>query len=378
MSKVLRVFLLLIIAGVFWNSYGDSIKQSGINGAFEEIQEDIDEIKENPKVSSAITQFERELRYIMRQFQETLEGVQQPESDPPAPEKPELNTPNQHSFSIHNIEIGDTRAEVEQSVGTPKRSSMNEYGVQWVTYHENYHNFFMTAYNEENKVVGLYTNQDLLTSKLGINFTSTRDSVLETLDEPLQSIRKGFTRYKWQSNEEYDVFSINENYVTIFYDKHQSNKVTAIQIISSELEQKKKGFYPDPSDQLKKGFEYQLFDITNAARVKHDLSPLSWADSVRKTARAHSLDMAENNFFSHENLEGQSPFDRMNEDNIPFITAGENIAAGQLSSIYTHAGLMNSLGHRKNILHSKFEMLAVGVAFNEDSRPYYTENFLTK
>ncbi|KGX90435.1 CAP domain-containing protein [Pontibacillus marinus] len=378
MSKVIRVFLLLLIAGVFWNVYGDSIKQSGINGAYAEIQEDIKEIKENPKVSSALTQFDRELRYIMRQIEDTFEGNQLTDSDQPAPEKPDLDTPNQNSFSIHNIEIGDTRTEVEQSVGEPKRSSMNEYGVNWVTYHENYHNFFMATYNEENKVVGLYTNQDLLSSKLRINFTSTRSSVLETLDEPLQSIRKGFTRYKWQSNEEYDVFSINENYVTIFYDKHESNKVTAIQIISSELEQKKEGFYPDPSAQLKKGFEYQLFDITNAARVKHDLPPLSWADSARKTARAHSSDMAENNFFSHENPEGQSPFDRMNEDNISFITAGENIAAGQLSSIYTHAGLMNSLGHRKNILNSKFELLAVGVAFNEDARPYYTENFLTK
>lgn len=377
LSSVRRIFVLVLLVGVFWHFYGDSVRQSGINGAFEEVQEDVIEIKENPQVIDVVNRIDRELRLLIGQLKETLEGSQQPESVQPAPEKPELDTPNQRSFSIHNIEIGDTRSEVEHRVGSPQRSSLNEYGVEWVTYHENYHNFFMAAYDDDNKVIGLYTNQDLLTSKMGINFNSTKSSVLDTLEEPLQTIRKGVTRYKIQ-NDEYHSFFINKNYVTIFYDKHENNKVTAIQIISSELEQKKKGFYPEPSVQLKQGFEYQLFDLTNAARVKHDLPVLSWEDQARKTARDHSLDMAENNFFSHENREGQSPFDRMNEDDISFIMAGENIASGQLSSIYAHAGLMNSIGHRKNILNSKFEWLVVGVAFNERSRPYYTENFLTK
>jgi len=370
--------MLLLLIGVFWYFYGDSVKESGITGTYEEIQEDFKELKENPKVKSALNQFNREFRFLIHEIQETVEDFQQTESDQPSPEKPELDSPEQSSFSARNVEIGDTRAEIEQRVGKPQRSSLNQYGVQWVTYHKNYHNFFMAAYNEENEVIGLYTNQDLLTSKVGVNFQSTRASVLNKLDQPLQAIRKGMTRYKIESNQEYNTFLINENYVTIFYDKHDGNKVTAIQIISSELEQDKRGFYAKPSEQLKKGFEYQLFDLTNAARVKHDLPVLSWADKARKTARDHSADMAMNNYFSHENLEGQSPFDRMNEDNIPFIMAGENIAAGQMSSIYTHAGLMNSLGHRKNILHSKFEWLTVGVAFSDESRPYYTENFLTK
>lgn len=39
---------------------------------------------------------------------------------------------------------------------------------------------------------------------------------------------------------------------------------------------------------------------------------------------------------------------------------------------------MNSLGHRENILKKEFESLAVGVDFNQNSQPFYTENFLTK
>ena len=62
--------------------------------------------------------------------------------------------------------------------------------------------------------------------------------------------------------------------------------------------------------------------------------------------------MAENAYFNHENLQGQSPFDRMREDDIAFSMAGENLAYRQFSSIFAHEGLMDSLGHRENILKS--------------------------
>ncbi|MBW6608181.1 hypothetical protein KXT90_24740, partial [Salmonella enterica subsp. enterica serovar Weltevreden] len=89
--------------------------------------------------------------------------------------------------------------------------------------------------------------------------------------------------YQIDSKNEYDVFQINDNYITIFYDKHEDNTVTAIQMISGDLEAEKKAYLPEASKELKKGFEYQLFDLTNAARVEHGLSPLNWDEHVRKT-----------------------------------------------------------------------------------------------
>ena len=53
--------------------------------------------------------------------------------------------------------------------------------------------------------------------------------------------------------------------------------------------------------------------------------------------------------------------------------AGENLAYGQQNSIFAHEGLMNSLGHRKNILNTNFSTLGVGVDFNEKRQPYWTE-----
>ena len=368
--------IILLIAFGLWHFYGDTFQRSGVQGVVQDMQSTVNDIKENPNIAAAIDTFNQEIQLLIGKIKDSGSGSD--EKNQPTAEKPKLDAPSEESFSIHNVEIGDKRSEVEGQAGDPKRSTLNEYGVNWVTYHENYQNFFMAAYDEQDQVVGLYTNQDLLTSTEGISFADTRDSVLAALNEPLKAIRKGFVNYQIQNNEEYDMFLIDTNYVTVFYDKHENNTVTAIQIISGELEQEKKEYFADPGEDLKEGFEYQLFDLTNAARVEHGLSPLSWEENLRKTVRDHSSDMAENNYFSHTNLEGQSPFDRMKEDDIVFRMAGENLASGQTSSIFAHEGLMNSLGHRENILKEGYEALAVGVAFNTDSQPFYTENFLTK
>lgn len=376
LPKVRNIIFLLLVAGGLWHFYGETFKQFGVQGVFEEIRSDVNGIKENPEVMAAFETLNKEFQLLISELTDQLSDKEQPIQK--NVEKPTLDSPSEQSFSVHNVELGDDRSEVEGKVGTHKRSSLNEYGVNWVTYHDNYQNFFMVAYNQQNKVSGLYTNQDLVSSTKDITFKSSRDIVLSKLNEPLKSIRKGLVSYQIQNNQEYDTFLIDNHFVTIFYDKHENNTVTAIQIISGELEKQKAEYFTDPSEELKEGFEYQLFDLTNAARVNHGLSILSWEESVRETARNHSKDMADNNYFNHTNLEGQSPFDRMKEDDIAFRMAGENLATGQLSSIFAHEGLMNSLGHRENILQSGFESLGVGVAFNEESRPYYTENFLTQ
>lgn len=377
MPKLRRLILLLLLAGGMWYIYGDTFEEAGIQGVYEEIKTDINEIREDPEVRRTINAISLEVESLFDKLTgEDENGIDTKEQT--TVEKPELNAPSDQSFSVYNIEIGDSRASVEEQAGSPKRSSLNEYGVNWVTYHENYHNFFMVAYNDKDQVAGLYTNQDLVSSKSSITIGSQQDAVRSAMPEQETSIRKGLTRYQVQNKGEYDLFKIDGSYVTVFYDQHEDNTVTAVQIISEDLEEEKKGFFGEPSASLKEGFEAQLFDLTNAARVEHGLGVLSFDKAVQATARDHSKDMAVNNYFSHTNKEGQSPFDRMTEDGIAYRTAGENLAAGQSSSIFAHEGLMNSLGHRENILHPAFESLAVGVAFNDDAQPYYTENFLAK
>jgi uncharacterized protein YkwD len=347
--------------------------------SIEDIRSEINTLKERPELSAALEAVNNGINQFIGQLNQTKEELtENKEIQLPVVDKPKLAPPAEQTFSVHNIEIGDAKAEVEKQLGAPKRVSVNEYGTPWHAYHENFQNFIMVTYSKDNRVSGLYTNQDLIAANNSIKFKSPKDIVRKEFGEPLTQIRKGLVYYQFQEEREYDVYQRDGSYITIFYDKHSQNTVTAIQIISEQLEQSKPGFYSEGTEPLKEGFEYQLFDLTNASRVNNGLPILSWDDKVRETARKHSKDMADHEYFSHTNLDGQSPFDRMAEDDIVFALAGENLAYGQFSSIFAHEGLMNSLGHRENILKPDFELLGVGVAFGVKSQPYFTQNFYTK
>ena len=75
---------------------------------------------------------------------------------------------------------------------------------------------------------------------------------------------------------------------------------------------------------------------------------MKYSSAISNTARKHSVNMSEDHF-SIIPINKGTPFDRLKMDHIDFNAAGENLAYGQVSSIYAHEGLMNSLGHRKNI-----------------------------
>jgi uncharacterized protein YkwD len=372
MFRLLRLITLLFLLYISWPFITKQLDNSDIHANF------VSSLKENLEVPEPISVLYDDIQQMLKQLGFQLEEMplNQEESNEATQKKVELTPPSEQTFSIHNIELGNAKTDIEHNLGLAKRISLNEYGANWHAYHDNYYNFFMVMYDNNNQAAGLYTNQDLLTSTNGIKIgTSSKESVRSILGEPITKVQKGMVIYQLQEDSDNDLFLLDDDYVTIFYDKHENNTVTAIQIISKTMEDNKKDFYTEASPTLKEGFEYQMFDLTNATRVNHQLPILTWDDHVRETAREHSTDMAENDYFDHKNLQGQSPFDRMKEDAVTFHTAGENLAYGQLSSIFAHEGLMNSLGHRENILRQEYEYLGVGVAFNEKSQPYYTQNY---
>lgn len=372
---VLLVFVILLFT-VPWSSVGKSFEEVSNSSIIMNFKNEISSIFENEMLKDKWNELIVSFQSLIARIESSLEEGQ--DSTLKQIEKPQLDAPADYLFSIYNIEIGDTAADVKAILGEPKRISMNEYGVNWYTYHEDYQNFVMVMFNENNQVVGLYTNQDLVSSTNGIQLGSSKEAVLKQLGEPLKVLHKGLIFYQLQQNADYHLFQVDDSYVTVFYDQHENNTVTAIQIVEANTEKEKSEMYTTASEELKEGFEYQMFDLTNATRVNHSLRILTWDEHVRDTARKHSLDMAENNYFDHTNSQGLSPFDRMEADNLVFTLAGENLAYGQFSSIFAHEGLMNSLGHRENILKAGYRYLGVGVAFNEENQPYYTQNYYSK
>ena len=107
-------------------------------------------------------------------------------------------------------------------------------------------------------------------------------------------------------------------------------------------------------------YENEMLKLINEERQKHGLKPLQADPELLPVARAHSQDMFVRGYFAHENPEGRDPFDRMRAANIHFSSAGENLALAQTVEI-AHVNLMNSPGHRANILNPSFGRVGIGI-----------------
>ena len=104
----------------------------------------------------------------------------------------------------------------------------------------------------------------------------------------------------------------------------------------------------------------QVFDLTNQERMKAGLPVFEWSDALAEVVQAHCVDMAERGYFDHVDLDGRSPFDRMDNAGISYSWAAENLAMRYPTPAAVVAGWMDSPGHRANILNEHLEKLGVG------------------
>lgn len=106
--------------------------------------------------------------------------------------------------------------------------------------------------------------------------------------------------------------------------------------------------------------EAKMLELVNKERVANGLRPVVADPELTEVARKHSADMFARGYFAHDTPEGLSPFDRMRAANVQFLTAGENLALAPTVQV-AHTGLMNSPGHRANILRPQFGRLGIGI-----------------
>lgn len=109
--------------------------------------------------------------------------------------------------------------------------------------------------------------------------------------------------------------------------------------------------------------ESQMFALVNSERSKRGIAGLAWSPEIVAVARAHAKDMWERKYFGHISPDGKDVGDRLDAARIKYFLAGENLA---LAPTVTTAmnGLMNSEGHRANILEPKFKKVGIGVIDN--------------
>ena len=121
--------------------------------------------------------------------------------------------------------------------------------------------------------------------------------------------------------------------------------------------------------------EQKAVELLNTDRRANGLSDLKVSSALTVVARSHAQDMVARNFFSHTNPDGKTLSDRLKQAGISFSAAGENIAEN-ISVQATETSLMNSSGHRSNILNSNYTTVGIGVAFDNEGNVYVVQDFI--
>ncbi len=120
--------------------------------------------------------------------------------------------------------------------------------------------------------------------------------------------------------------------------------------------------------------EMEMFRLVNEERALRGLPELEMDESIREVARMHSVDMFQKGYFSHVDPQGNTFFERMINGGITFTAAGENLAMAPTVSI-AHQGLMDSPGHRENILRPEFRRIGIGAASHSRYGIMFTQKF---
>lgn len=106
--------------------------------------------------------------------------------------------------------------------------------------------------------------------------------------------------------------------------------------------------------------EKQMIELVNKERTNRGLKALVFDVRLREVARSHSADMFRQGYFAHYSPEGKSVADRALNAGIDFLVIGENLAYAPTLEL-AHKGLMNSEGHRANILSQDYGKIGIGV-----------------
>lgn len=123
-------------------------------------------------------------------------------------------------------------------------------------------------------------------------------------------------------------------------------------------------------------YEQYMLELVNAERAAAGVQPLAFDFLLNDSAELHSQWMIANDTFSHTGAGGSTPTDRMVAAGYQLTgswTTGENLAwqslrgaAGIQDDVADlHVGLMNSPGHRANILNGNFREVGIGIETGE-------------
>ncbi|MEM7299184.1 MAG: CAP domain-containing protein, partial [Bacteroidota bacterium] len=131
---------------------------------------------------------------------------------------------------------------------------------------------------------------------------------------------------------------------------------------------------PNPTsqpDQPLNEFQSQILDLVNDARAQgrncgSEFFPsapaVNWDNRIENAALNHSLDMAENQNFSHTGTDGSNTGDRLLIEGYNWNTWGENILVGLDNAEDAINAWIGSSGHCSIIMNPSLKEVGAGVA----------------
>lgn len=109
--------------------------------------------------------------------------------------------------------------------------------------------------------------------------------------------------------------------------------------------------------------ETKMFQLLNSERTTRNIAPLTWDVRLVVVGENYAKLMWADKYFGHYDPEGRDVGDRLQAAGISYAIAGENLALAATTEI-AHTGLMNSPGHKANILETRFKKVGIGVIDN--------------
>lgn len=329
-------------------------------------------------------------------FDQFIDNVQNQIEENQSKDLPKIES-NQVTKEFKDLLKGDifqlmnrTSSEVEKQLGKPIRKDLTPYGYTWWVYSDDENLYLLVGINNDEVETIYATGKNVPSEPFKIG-TPYNEIVNQFPLKEKVTYQTGLSFYSFVLNENdlkvNPLIVLGDNlFVQCYFDTFE-NTLSSIRIATGDVlirqrfyEMEYRGPLPpeeklsdDEWKRIEQGMESQIFELTNIIRNRFGLKPLKKDEQVSEVAFLHSKDMYENNYFSHYGLDGSGLKERLEEREIYYLSAGENIAAQHTDAPAAVEGWLNSEGHREALLNENYSHLGVGV-----HRLYYTQNFLLK
>ncbi|MEQ6376161.1 CAP domain-containing protein [Bacillaceae bacterium S4-13-56] len=286
--------------------------------------------------------------------------------------------------------IGKPVEDWEKAFGEPNRIDPTKYSYDWWIYDDLSNSYYQIGVNDK-KIVSIFAfgnDSDLSPFQIGASYTE--------IDQEI-SFRKyiemedGRNYYRFELTDEdlitRPIVQLTDRIFAQFYFDRFSGKLSAIRMMNQEilLEQRPFELYyrgnlsetklikQEQWKKINEATAKQIFSITNRVRQQKGLNRLVWDDNIAQVAFSHSKEMGENQFFSHFSKNGNGLKERLQNQDIAYLAAGENIAAQYVDAPDVVEGWLNSESHRETLLEEEYTHMGIGVY-----QLYYTQNFVKR